>query len=448
MVTTMLNRFFLSLTTLCCAAATLAGQQVEWEHYNNVSDSLSQYVTAPFSVSPLNHIYLEAQRNTPPAYLNAILYSRDRGETWINTRELNDSMGSFTLSRVVFPDSRTIIIGGRGWNGYPDAWISQDGGQSWFGAPKGLTPISFVELKRTAAGDYLCTTTDGVYFSAQKLGAWEKVSDANAHGIECGPENTVYVGTNTDGLLRSDDGGRTWQRVSADYSTVQAFVLMESGTLVANFEEDLGEAAMGAFHRSTDKGASWEMIRKAYGLNLMWYTDSPLHRMAAMGDKILAVSGIIGPIYGTEDGTKWRQAIIGIDNDVRSRSVAFTPDGYGLIINLWGLFYRTTEQLAPPAVNTSAAAGPAVQASIRIAPHPVSDNVNLTIPYVPNAQELEVRIVSVTAKQVYRTRIQQTTAMETQLQIPCAHWPTGSYCYLIRAENASFGGLFQLRAAR
>ena len=104
----------------------------------------------------------------------------------------------------------------------------------------------------TAAGFFLRGTPPRA--EAKPLSEWRP---ADYHSLAFSPTdpNTLYFGHH-NGLLKSEDGGRTWSQVKSE----RAWDAM-SLSIPAGDGKTLYVAGHDVFYRSTDGGATWEKVR-------------------------------------------------------------------------------------------------------------------------------------------------------------------------------------------
>lgn len=148
--------------------------------------------------------------------------------------------------------------------------VSRDGGRTWDGANAGLLDLEILALAVTPRfredGLAFAASPTALYRSRNGAESWREVElDRDDVTVQClaispgFPEDRVILaGTEDHGLLRSDDGGRSWQSVPALASRmVNSLSLSAQGHVVAS--TDVGLA------RSDDGGASWRLVGEDLG---------------------------------------------------------------------------------------------------------------------------------------------------------------------------------------
>ena len=145
---------------------------------------------------------------------------------------------------------------------------SDDRGRSWYqldeepvyattagggDRPPGLRTFRLLELRdgRVLAG----TDGSGVWVRHNR-GGWTPLGAATAtiNSLADTPTGAILAGTHGDGILRSDDGGATWDP-SSDHlpdSSVHALAVLDDGSILAGTGQGLA--------RSRDDGRTWEQI--------------------------------------------------------------------------------------------------------------------------------------------------------------------------------------------
>ena len=70
-------------------------------------------------------------------------------------------------------------------------------------------------------------------------------------------DNTLYVCTLGDGVIKTSDGGRTWK-----YVGLRGRFLYDGLTFSPNYDDDgtIFAASLAGIHRSRDRGATWEPV--------------------------------------------------------------------------------------------------------------------------------------------------------------------------------------------
>ena len=148
----------------------------------------------------------------------------------------------------------------------------KDGGQTWnaqqFRFPAPLVTCLAISPGFTADGCVLAGTfEDGVFRSIDGGESWGAVNhglfDHNIYALALSPgfvdDGIVYVGSGS-GLYRSENGGRLWwdMTMPSGDETVLSLALSECGTLYAGCESQ-------GLLRTSDGGNTWETVLKTEG---------------------------------------------------------------------------------------------------------------------------------------------------------------------------------------
>jgi photosystem II stability/assembly factor-like uncharacterized protein len=160
--------------------------------------------------------------------------------------------------------------------------------------------------------DALLGTTDGVL--RLRAGALEPLGlDGRRVTALHASERALLAGTYGDGLFRSLDGGRTWERV-------------EAGLTAATFRFVSGELAgtePARVYRSSDGGESWaelEGITRIAGHERWFLPYSPRAGAArnayVWGDRLLVAAEVAGLLRSDDDGVTWVCEPVAGDEDV------------------------------------------------------------------------------------------------------------------------------------
>ena len=190
-----------------------------------------------------------------------ILHSADGGKTWVAQRRDPflrdsdqapadpDSRRGVPILDILFTDaSNGIAIGA-----YSLMLVTSDGGTTWT-AKQALAPM--------APSDEPVAPMQGDVFSAEDL-MLDEESDPHLNAItSTGAGGMVIVGERGT-VLRSDDGGQTWQKLGFPYKGSMFGVLsLGNGGL-------LTYGLRGNVYESTDNGASWNKVPAEGSTSLM-----------------------------------------------------------------------------------------------------------------------------------------------------------------------------------
>ncbi|RKU30395.1 hypothetical protein C6499_06695 [Candidatus Poribacteria bacterium] len=173
---------------------------------------------------------------------------------------------SQTIESLAVADNR-IYFNTRQEGKLPNAlYVSNDFGESWTNiTPPQLTPFA----KLLAIGDTLWVISDGILSSTDTGNTW---ADLGPHGHAFmigfgGPavaldEDTFFLGSLMDpGVLRSDDGGKSWHPFTAGIAATRIQDLAQVNNV-------LYAATPKGIATSTDGGARWAYIQSALPFSL------------------------------------------------------------------------------------------------------------------------------------------------------------------------------------
>jgi photosystem II stability/assembly factor-like uncharacterized protein len=249
-------------------------------------------------------------------------------------------------------DSRVIYAGTQ-----QGPYRSRDGGDRWTALDfpdRGMTVWSFLFDPRDPSVLYAGTAPAAVYKSVDGGDTWRRLSALSAPGhvkmsfdtrvtrLAADPSNPreLYAGLEVDGVLRSTDGGETWEDVSGDLirlagrphlksriiSDTEIEGMMDTHALAVSSAEPGAvflAVRMGIF-KSADRGATWQDMEVGRFSPLTYARDvqvSPHDPRTLYACLSPAARSEDGSLYRSQDlGRSWRR----FDHDVQARSTMMT----------------------------------------------------------------------------------------------------------------------------
>jgi photosystem II stability/assembly factor-like uncharacterized protein len=145
---------------------------------------------------------------------------------------------------------------------------SADGGATWKGAAADTGHLSLLGVEVSTDGQALAVGQSGVAVARDAAGKWTALDTGTRErlfAVEENPAGTVIVGGAFGTVLLSTDGGKTFTRLTIDWSTVieggaephiYAVHIDEQGTLTIAGE-------FGLIMRSGDAGATWRKLSQS-----------------------------------------------------------------------------------------------------------------------------------------------------------------------------------------
>src|ERR1051326_7456595 len=91
---------------------------------------------------------------------------------------------------------------------------SEDAGRTWQLSGTG-TNVAFGECVAAGANHVFVGAPDGLYRSLDRGETWERVLVGSRVAGVCSGAGVVLAGTDIDGVLRSEDAGRSWSSANA-----------------------------------------------------------------------------------------------------------------------------------------------------------------------------------------------------------------------------------------
>jgi photosystem II stability/assembly factor-like uncharacterized protein len=145
--------------------------------------------------------------------LDGVLRGRDKGRSW---RRMTGWDMTEPKAILFDPNAPTHI-----YAGLPDGIaVSHDRGETWRRMNEGIrrSYTHSLAIDRTKAGRVLAGTELGIYLTEDGARTWKLVQATRkvTYDLRQSPHDprTFLAVTSADGALRSNDGGRTWQKIA------------------------------------------------------------------------------------------------------------------------------------------------------------------------------------------------------------------------------------------
>jgi photosystem II stability/assembly factor-like uncharacterized protein len=256
--------------------------------------------------------------------------SSDGGTSWVS---VPDGIGFQYISALAispgFATDHTIFAGT-----YTGVFRSSSRGNSWSKVNDGITNSTINSLAVTAGAPgnqtLFAGTNGGVFKSINSGAAWFTASNGIPTGsmdirvLVLSPayssDTTVFAGTYSGGVLRSIDGGTSWQEVNTGLTRLDIRALAISPDFASDNTIFAGTAGDGLF-RSNDRGATWTTVNNGISYP---YISSLAISPNFNTDSVLHSGNYGGGAYRTSSGgNAWSQLSNGISGkDIRSLAIS------------------------------------------------------------------------------------------------------------------------------
>lgn len=241
---------------------------------------------------------------------NGLYHSRDGGESWQLVL-----VGSRMLTIAVAPHyaRENLLFVGTETDG---ALRSPDAGRSWTSANPGLLDLTVLALALSPRFEQdqtgFAATASGLYRTRNGGKSWRAVElEVEDPAVQClavspdfAEDALVLAGTEADGLLRSDDGGATWEIVPDLASQGVTALAFSEGT---DGQRTIAAATVDGVALSVDGGQSWRTVGHDLGPVL-----SLLFVPSASGEVLLAGLPRGGVARSLDGGATWAPANEGL----------------------------------------------------------------------------------------------------------------------------------------
>ncbi len=201
---------------------------------------------------------------------NGVFKTVDAGEKW-QAVEISKEPVSKVYAIAVDPNSPNIvyaaaIVGGRG-----KILKSADAGEKWqeiYSEPSnGPFVLSLAVDPGASAKIYAGTTEKQIIFSDNAGDTWRKLYEAKGEvfkiAVDLANPNLVYFAINQNGLLRTRDGGKTFEDLAEKHIVNRETGLGNPYAVIADPNRTgwvYAGTSAGLF-RSKDEGENWELIK-------------------------------------------------------------------------------------------------------------------------------------------------------------------------------------------
>ena len=262
-----------------------------------------------------------------------ILKSADGGQTW---QPANDGIGNLYIGTLfMHPENPDVLLAGAGNNQYYNGagvYLSTDGGESW---QQTLTRenINAVEIAVSDPSIAYAGSAGAVYRSQDSGRTWQRVSGDEdgwgPQGVRAGfpidfqvdprDPDRIFANNYGGGNFLSTDGGRTWAVASQGYTGAQVRDVAVDPTAAGRV---LAAARSGIFV-SGDGGADWIGLNDPPAASLEWYVvaidpANPQHMLASNN-----WNGVI--LHSHDGGRAWRPVSARPDESTSWRAIVFAP---------------------------------------------------------------------------------------------------------------------------
>ena len=345
----------------------------------------------------------------------------DSGNTWV--RMINLKAVDFT-----FKDAGTgWLISGT------EVYVTHDTGFTWFSILQKQNMfgggINFNRLTHRLNLAMNNRDSGGSYFSDDEGKKWQQYSSSIAfdggfafvddlHGITTGTilitgQKSVY------GIMRTSDGGITWTFAPNGIGGWQLYARKGTSTFFCMSGESV--------YRSDDYGATWSMLYTE-----KWYATGSIVGDLC-GTLFIQNPGYTNPpgiVYSQDEGITWHVMYAGFEqtlmNDASTQMAVVGPylyigGGYGI----WRTQVCLPESVQPIEQNNKIPI-------ISIYPNPANEILTLNIESKVS-NESNIFIYDELGREYYHTK--RVLEERTELEIPIASLPEGSYCVVMKNAN-------------
>jgi photosystem II stability/assembly factor-like uncharacterized protein len=210
--------------------------------------------------------------------------STDFGVTWVrNDRGMVADSDVFSLA-IDGKNPRTVFA-----SACTGFYRSRDSGSTWTRLKvlpgSYLVRAQLVVIDPTNARRVYGGTTEGLFVSQDAGLSWKRITAANLiiHAVQIDPHNgnVIMVGTENSGVLRSENGGRSWTSANRGFVS-RSITLIQTDPSVPDrlYVGDFSEGNTGGFHIWNRRTSDWVPLpgREIPGEGLLSVLSIPANR--------------------------------------------------------------------------------------------------------------------------------------------------------------------------
>ncbi|MCL2877152.1 MAG: hypothetical protein FWF13_00035 [Acidobacteria bacterium] len=203
--------------------------------------------------------------------------SRDMGKSWTLV-EKGMPLDSDIFSMTIRPDNPSVVFG----SACSGVYRSDDGLQSWTRLrvlPNQFTiRAQIIHLDPTNFSRVYTGTTEGLYVSENDGRSWTLLTskDMTVNAVQVDPSNSrrILVGTEYQGVLRSEDGGKTWLSSNDGFIHKQISWIRFDQNEKGRFLAGLHSGGGGWYGRTAD-GGNWTVEQIEPGMRVLSFLILP-----------------------------------------------------------------------------------------------------------------------------------------------------------------------------
>ena len=267
-----------------------------------------------------------------------VVRSIDGGRSWVAS---NTGFSERFVSRMLFDRvGRRVLAGIWGDRNHGGVFAAPSARGPWSRFGTGLTGREVLSLGLIGS-EVIAGTDDGLFLSEGATGAWQRLTTV-VDGVDVHPRVTdvaaiaprTVLAATSKGLLRTADGGRTWQRTPLGMSEpISALAISPSDQSLV-----IAATALGIF-KSADGGGTWTQVSAGFG-------DVSAHTIAFVpsDDRVLFAATGKGLFRSADQGVTWTRSTGGIPwTDITG--LAVHPDGRTIYASdfTWGGIFRSAD---------------------------------------------------------------------------------------------------------
>lgn len=250
---------------------------------------------------------------------NGIYKSRDRGISWTQVNQGLDNLSIDLLASS--PQAPNLVFAAGEEKGL---YQTKDGGQQWYSVLEDAGKVTVVGFSSAATNPVVAGDNRGTIYLSQDEGeTWQKQFElpgggaitAAAFSPNFAADNTFWVGTENEGIFKTEDGGISFSQVNrglSDRSVRDLAIVASDGS--PNFTLWAATWDEGIFY-SEDGGNQWQ--KSSRGLTKSQQADEPQFDKPHFNDlefsdtfdrdRTLFLAGFNGIFTSRDGGQVWRE---------------------------------------------------------------------------------------------------------------------------------------------